>query len=217
MGFILDGLGSEPYDRNYTDRELVRRILGHFRPHARRMLLVAGTIALSSIAGTGGSILISKGIDALATDPSTKMMLLVTGSMLLLGGFTWASNYVRRMFSARVVGDVVLDLRRTVFEATVAHDLSFYDAHPSGKIVSRITSDTQGFAQAVTLTVELVSQVLLIAIFTAWLFGINARLTFLLLGLVPVVVAIALSFRRIARRVTRQARGSLFLFEGRNG
>jgi ATP-binding cassette subfamily B protein len=206
MGFILDGLGSEPYDRNYTDRELVRRILGHFRPHARRMLLVAGTIALSSIAGTGGSILISKGIDALAADPSTRTMLLVTGSMLLLGGFTWASNYVRRMLSARVVGDVVLDLRRTVFEATVGHDLSFYDAHPSGKIVSRITSDTQGFAQAVTLTVELISQVLLIAIFTAWLFGINARLTLLLLGLVPIVVAIALSFRRIARRITRQAR-----------
>jgi ABC-type multidrug transport system fused ATPase/permease subunit len=206
MGFILDGLGSEPYDRNYTDRELVRRILGHFRPHARRMLLVACMIALRSIGSTGGSILVSKGIDALAADPSTKMMLLVTGGMLLLGGFTWASNYVRRLFSARVVGDVVLDLRRTVFEATVGHDLSFFDLHPSGKIVSRITSDTQGFARAVTLTVELVSQVLLVAIFTAWLLGINARLTLLLLGLVPVVVAIALSFRRIARRVTRQAR-----------
>jgi ABC-type multidrug transport system fused ATPase/permease subunit len=38
------------------------------------------------------------------------------------------------------------------------------------------------------------------------LFGINVRLTLLLLVLVPVVTAIALSFRRIARRVTRQAR-----------
>ncbi|MBN1582615.1 MAG: ABC transporter ATP-binding protein, partial [Anaerolineae bacterium] len=206
MGFILDGLGSETYDRNYSDKELVRRILDRFRPYARPMLLVAGMTALSAIASTGGSILISKGIDALSADPSTRVMLLVTGSMLLLGGSVWVFNYVRRMFSARVVGDVVLDLRRTVFEAAVEHDLSFYDAHPSGKIVSRITSDTQGFAQAVTLTIELVSQVLLIAIFTTWLFGINARLTFLLLGLVPIVVIIALSFRRIARRITRQAR-----------
>ena len=157
MGFILDGLGSEPYDRNYKDKELVGRILSHFRPYTRRMLLVAGTIALSSIAGTGGAILISRGIDALTADPSTEIMLLVTGSMLLLGGFAWVLNYVRRKFSARVVGDVVLDLRRAAFEATMGHDLSFYDAHPSGKIVSRITSDTQGFARAVTLTVELVS------------------------------------------------------------
>ena len=154
MGFILDGLGSEPYDRNYTDGELVRRILVHFRPHARRMLLLACTIALRAIASTGGSILIARGIDALAANPSTKMMLLVTVSMLLLGGFTWASNYVRHIFSARVVGDVVLDLRRTVFEATMGHDLSFFDAQPSGKIVSRITSDTQGFARAVTLTMS---------------------------------------------------------------
>ena len=50
MGFILDGLGTEPYDRSYSDRELVRRILSHFRPHARQMTVVAATIVLSSIA-----------------------------------------------------------------------------------------------------------------------------------------------------------------------
>ncbi len=41
MGFILDGLDTESYDRSYSDRELVRRILSYFRPHARRMLIVA--------------------------------------------------------------------------------------------------------------------------------------------------------------------------------
>ena len=35
-----------------------------------------------------------------------------------------------------VIGDVVLSLRQEVFEATIGHDLSFYDEHPSGKIVS---------------------------------------------------------------------------------
>ena len=33
MGFILDGLDTEAYDRNYSDRELLRRILGYFRPY----------------------------------------------------------------------------------------------------------------------------------------------------------------------------------------
>ncbi len=30
MGFILDGLDTENYDRSYSDRELVRRIVGYF-------------------------------------------------------------------------------------------------------------------------------------------------------------------------------------------
>lgn len=206
MGFILDGLDTEAYDRNYSDRELLSRIIGYFRPYARQMGMVAAMIALNSAAGTGGPILISRAIDLLTQDPSTETMLLLAGGVLLLGIAAWTFNYVRQMFSARVVGNVVLKLREDVFEATVQHDLSFYDEHPSGKIVSRVTSDTQDFSAVVELTMNLLSQVLLVVILSIWLFTINVWLTLLLLGMTPVAVAIALSFRRVARRVTQRAR-----------
>jgi ATP-binding cassette subfamily B protein len=206
MGFILDGLDTEAYDRNYSDRELVRRIAGYFRVYARRMVLVAVMIALSSAAGTGGPILISRAIDVVAGHPATGTMLLMAGGVLLLGAVEWAFNYVRQLTSARVVGDVVLRLREDVFDATLGHDLSFYDEHPSGKIVSRITSDTQDFSSVVTLVMDLLSQVLLVVILAAWLFTINTGLTLLLVGFTPLAVAIALSFRRVARRVTQRAR-----------
>ena len=94
---------------------------------------------------------------------------------------------------------MVLKLREDVFDATIRHDLSFFDEHPSGKIVSRVTSDTQDFSDVVTLTMNLLSQVLLVVILAVWLFSINVWLTLLLLAMTPVAVAIALSFRRIAR------------------
>ncbi|NIO71573.1 MAG: ABC transporter ATP-binding protein, partial [Anaerolineales bacterium] len=74
-------------------------------------------------------------IDVLAQDPSVEKMLLLAGGVLLLGVAAWTFNYVRQMVSARVVGNVVLQLREDVFDATIGHDLSFYDEHPSGKIV----------------------------------------------------------------------------------
>jgi len=206
MGFILDGLDTEAYDRSYSDRELLRRIISYFRPYARQMILVAAMILLNSAAGTGGPILISRGIDMLAVNPSAEAMLIVTAGVLLLGVAGWVFNYIRRMSSAQVVGNVVLKLREDVFNATIHHDLSFYDEHPSGRIVSRITSDTQDFATVVTLVMDLLSQVLLVIILSAWLFTINVTLTLLLLGMTPFAVAIALSFRRVARRVTQQAR-----------
>jgi len=206
MGFILDGLDTESYDRRYSDRELVRRIVGYFQPHARRMILVAIMITLNSMAGTAAPILISNTIDILAANPSPQVMWLMAGGVLLLGVAAWVFNYVRQFFSAQVVGDVVLRLREDVFNATIGHDLSFFDEHSSGKIVSRVTYDTQDFAQIVTLTMDLLSQVMLVVLLSIWLFHINLWLTLLLLGMTPVAASIALSFRRIARTVTQRAR-----------
>ncbi len=91
----------------------------------------------------------------------------------------------------------------------MARDMSFYDEFPSGKIVSRVTSDTQDFANVVTLTLNLMSQVLLVVIVVGILFNINARLALIALAISPFIVAAALSFRRIARTTTQQARRML--------
>jgi len=211
MGFILDGLDTEAYDRNYRDRELLVRLLGYFRPYTGPMILIAVAITLNSAAGTAGPILIAKGIDLLRVygrgdRAPTEMILLLAGGVLLLGISAWVFNYIQQLFSARVVGNVVLKLREDVFDATIRHDLSFYDEHPSGKIVSRVTSDTQDLSDVVSLITNLLSQVLLVGILSAWLFSINVTLTLLLIAFAPVAAAIALSFRRIARTVTQRAR-----------
>lgn len=208
MGFILDGLETEAYDRTYRDRDLLARILGYFRPYTGRMALVAAAISLNSVAGTASPILISKGIDLLRTEesPSAAAILLLASGVLLLGVVAWAFNFIQQWFAARVTGNVVLQLRQDVFDAVIRHDLSFFEAHPSGKVVSRVTSDTQDFSEVVSLVTSLVSQVLLVLILSIWLLNINAGLTLLLLGMSPLAVVIALSFRRIARIVTQRAR-----------
>ena len=206
MGFILDGLDTEAYDRKYSDRELVSRIIGYFRSYSPQMILAAFMLTLNSVSGTAGPILISKTIDIVAKNPSSRTLLLLSGGVLLFGAAAWIFNYVRQMVSARVVGNVVLKLREDVFNAAIGHDLSFYDEHPSGKIVSRVTSDTQDFSNVITLVMDLTSQIMLVVLLSVWLFTINIWLTLLLLGMTPVAFAIALSFRKIARKVTRQAR-----------
>lgn len=206
MGFILAGLESESYDRVYSDRELLRRIMAYFRPYTRQGLIVAAMIALNSIAGAAGPVVVSSAIDAVAGNPSIQTMLLMALAVMALGASAWVFNYFRQMISARVAGDVVLKLRQDVFAATINLDLSFYDQHPSGKIVSRITSDTQDFAAVVDLVLSLISQVMLVIVLTIWLLNINVLLTLFLMGMAPFAVAIALSFRKIARRVTLNAR-----------
>jgi ABC-type multidrug transport system fused ATPase/permease subunit len=204
MGFVLDGLDAEAYDRTYSDRVLVRRIVEYFRPHTRTMALVAGMVALAALTETVIPFVISRGIDALAGNASAQLALALGGGVLVLGSLGWLFNFVRQSFSARAVGDVVLKLREDAFAAVMERDLSFYDQYASGRIVSRVTSDTQDFSAVVTLTIDLMSQFLLVLVVTLMLFAINVNLALLVLAVIPVVFIAALSFRRAARWATQR-------------
>ena len=206
MGFIMDGLDAEDYDRQYSDRDLVNRIAAYFRPQAKRMLVVAAMIVLNSLAYTGLPIYISKSIDTLQDNTSTSTLITIMVITIVLGSLGWVFNALRRGISAEAVGNVVLAMREGAFDAVLERDLSFYDQYPSGKIVSRVTSDTQAFAQIVTLTMELMSQILLVVLLVGYLLSVDVKLTFIVIALTPFVVGTALGFRKIARETVTQSR-----------
>jgi ATP-binding cassette, subfamily B, bacterial len=209
MGFVMDGLAAEAYDRSYSDATLVRRIIGYFRPHTRTMATVVIMVVLASVAATGTPLIVARGIDALSGNPTAQALLALAGVVTLLGILGWGFNFIRQTFSARAVGNVVLALREDAFAAVMQRDLSFYDQYPSGKIVSRVTSDTQDFATVVTLTIDLMSQLLLVLIISGVLLVINLRLALITLALAPLVIIVALGFRSIARWTTRRAQRAI--------
>ncbi|MER6577239.1 ABC transporter ATP-binding protein [Nonomuraea sp. NPDC001023] len=209
MGFIMDGLDAEDYDRTYSDRDLTRRILAYFRPKLGAMFLVAAMIVLVSAAQAALPLLASKGVDAIQDGTIAGVGPLLVVGILLAGALSWAFNFVRQWYSARVTGDVVLRLREDAFDAVLERDLSFYDETPSGRIVSRVTSDTDDFATVSTLTMDLISQVLMVGFVTVLLFLRSVELALLTLLVAPVVMGMALLFRRLARSSTRRAQRSL--------
>src|SRR5690625_5608823 len=169
MGFIMDGLDAEAYDRSYSDRQLLRRLHRYFRPNAGRILFVALLIVLN--AGTMALIpvLTARGIDTVTSQSLTGAAAFqATGwllaFMLAAAGLAWTFNCLRQMHTARVVGAVVLAVREDAFGAVMARDMSFYDEFSSGRIVSRVTSDTYDFSNTVTLTLNMLSQLLIVLI-----------------------------------------------------
>jgi ABC-type multidrug transport system fused ATPase/permease subunit len=209
MGFVMDGLDAESYDRAYGDRTLVARILRYFQPKAGIMLLVAGAILLGSLMDTVLPVLIARGIDTLSAARTLAAAGWLVAAILASSVLSWCFNFLRQRNTARAVGDVVLSLRLDAFAAVMARDMSFYDENPSGKVVSRVTSDTEDFATVVTLVLNLISQLLLVVLITIVLFYLDARLALLALTIAPVIVVVALAFRRIARTTTQRARRAL--------
>lgn len=209
MGFIMDGLGAEAYDRTYSDGALIARIWGYFRPHRAKVVIVAAMVVLSSLVATVIPIAISRSIESLEGNPELQILLGLSAIVTVLGALGWLFNFVRQTFAARAVGDVVLALREDAFRAVLQRDMSFYDQYASGRIVSRVTSDTQDFSTVVTLTIDLVSQLMLVVIVAAVMLTVNWQLALITLAIGPVVIMVALAFRRMARLTTRQAQRAL--------
>ncbi|MHB0878186.1 MAG: ABC transporter ATP-binding protein [Anaerolineae bacterium] len=206
MGFILDGLESESYDRSYSDRTLIRRIAHYFAGERRRMVTVAATILLGSLFNTARPLLITRGIDLLAGRPSTGAVAVLVTGLLAAGCLGWTFNFLQQRAAARAIGNVVLSLRQDVFAAVMRHDLSFFDTTASGKVVSRVTSDTQDFTDVVSLVTNLVSEVLLVVIVLSVLFFVDWQLALVVVATAPVIIGFSLAVRRIARRVTLRAK-----------
>jgi len=202
---IMGGLNAENYDRTYSDWQLVRRIAAYFRPQLPKVGLVTLMVLSTSMLSTVTPILISRGIDMLSGNPALQLLVALTATITIIGALGWTFSFIQQWFSVRAVGNVVLALREDAFRAVMRRDLSFYDQHASGRIVSRVTSDTQDFATVVTLTVDLLSQLVLVGVISAVMLTQNVRLALITLALGPIVVLIALVFRRLARRAMQQS------------
>jgi len=205
MGFGI-GLGAEEYDRIYSDQDLVRRVLHYFSPYKKLMIVVIIFIFLQSFVNSLIPIISREAINELEVTKNIveqqiyiAFLIIIT---LVLNSLGWIFNYVRQTYSAEIIGDVVLDLRRDVNTAVLNHDMSFFDKYPTGKIVSRINTDSRDFGQTANQLVMTASSLLLVFIMFGVMFSINITLTLVVIALVPFIFIITLSFRKMARNLT---------------
>mgnify|MGYP001212112501 FL=1 len=205
MGMMRAGLTAETYDRGYTNRELFGRIAAYFRPQRRRLFAVMALVSLLSLSGALLPVLMAQGVNVVTSAAANRnaVAAALVALVIVIGVVNWAINWARRILTAKLLGDVVLAMRIDAFRAVMNHDMSFFDRNQSGRIVSRITTDTDEFSRVAVLITEVGSQLLLVAILLAYLFTINWQLTLLLALLAPVAIIVATSFQRWARRATR--------------
>ncbi len=201
---IFGGLQAEQYDRQYDDNYLLRRLGNYLSTQRRRVWMISGLVILYAVLGTLIPVVISAGIEALSSQSPESTVWLLVGALFAVGIIDYGIYWMRRRLTARVVADVVGRLREDAFAAAMERDLSFYDDNKSGKIVSRITSDTQELNTVLVIGTDLIAQVLDFLILFVVLLTREWRLTLMLVAVMPVVFGLTILLRHFARIVTRQ-------------
>ncbi len=197
------GLNSERYDRQYTDRQLLRRMAAYFAPMRVQMLRTGLVVLALTLLGLAQPILISRGLDQAVKSSDWRIVAALAGALFLTALLNWAFNRLRRRLTSRLIAGVVGKMRNDAFAATIQHDMAFFDEFQSGKVISRITSDTQELSQVTQLVFDLMSQFATLLVLLIVLFSISWPLTLALLAMAPFIALFGFAFRQIARRVTR--------------
>lgn len=190
------------------DTRQLRRLFSYVRPYAPRLAWGMAAVAIASLLALAFPLLIRDLLNS-AFAPGTRpgearavldrTAALLFLLMLLQAGF----NYVRTYQLGRVGESVVADLRKQLYAHLLTLPVGFFEKRKTGEITSRLTSDvatvqsavSQSLAQLVNQSISLVGGLIV-------LFVLEARLTLVMLTVVPAVVLVAAFFGRRLRRVS---------------
>ena len=211
MASIFRGLEEDNYDRQYTDGQLYRRIAGYFASRSGKFLSFVGLALLSSFLLGIEPILISEVVRVLENRTILSPVYLILGILTMNILIEYGANWLRRRLAGRTISGVVADMRKEAFQAAIYRDLAFYDKNKTGKILSRISNDTQEFGTIVLISSDIISQIISVMILLVVLFRRDVTLTLWLLGTIPLLVGLSMVFRHWAKITTRNGSRALGL------
>jgi ATP-binding cassette subfamily B protein len=204
MGFY-SGLAAEKYDRQYSNSTLIKKIYQYAKPFKPQLIIITIVVILRAFTEALPAWVISKMLDRVELS-SNKLafIFMLSGIILILEVGSYFLNLIRRRNLARVISELVRHLSTDAFAASTKQDLSFHDLFSSGKIVSRISSDTREFGTLINLTTDVLSQLLQSLIIAIILLTTEWRMALIVLTLIPLVVIFMILYRKVARKVTRE-------------
>jgi ATP-binding cassette subfamily B protein len=131
-------------------------------------------------------------------------------ALVLLAGLLALASAARFYLVSTLGERIVTDLRRDLFAHLLKLSPAYFDAARSGELVSRLTADTTQIRAAVgsSASIALRNLVLFIGA-AAMMVATSARLSGLILLVIPAIVFPIIAFGRSVRRRSRQAQDRL--------
>lgn len=138
----LEDATERPFNADY-----LRRMVGYLRPYKRELVVVFIGVLMAAVVPLFEpyilGLVVDDGIVAGDLEALDRYALI----LLALHLIAWVGGRTRSWMSACVGEGVLFDLRQALFLHIQTLGLRFYDRHPVGRIMSRITSDVSSIAR----------------------------------------------------------------------
>ena len=155
--------------------------------HKRLMCYIAGMVVVSGLLMGGLPLVLRHIIDDVVPQKNTLLVLKFSGLYfaLLIGSIT--IQYFQELTAGLMGIDIVATIKRRLFKHVLNLSVSFFDKMGTGKLISRIESDSEKLLMLFSaVTIQFLSALLAIVISLSVMFATNAKLALFALIIAPI-------------------------------
>ena len=218
----MNGASDEQPDRGY-DPALLRRLLRYLRPYGWPVAGAILLLLLSAGLALVGPELTRRVIDRAIPARDTGLLATLAGLYFAALLLEFLADYGQALLTTLIGQRVMYDLRLAVFGHLQRLSIAYFDTHPVGRLMTRVTSDIETLNELFSAgLVTMFGDLFTLAAIMALMLATDWRLALVAFAVIPLVWLTATVFRRQVREAfrdirTRLARLNSFLQEHLSG
>jgi len=205
------------------DGRLMRRMLTYLRPYKLQTTISAFTIVFKAASDVMGPYLVKVAVDTymssdavqpgwlarhISRDPSTgitELGLFYLGTLVLTFGLEFLQTYLMQWTGQKIM----FDLRSQIFRHIQEMHPGFFDKHPVGRLVTRVTSDVDALNEMFTSGVlAIFEDIFILTAIVIIMLRMSWPLALLTLSVIPLILYATSIFRKYVRDSYRRQRAA---------
>ncbi len=203
----LQPRGGRPrvFEKASNPRQALARLLPYLKPFKGWIALVLVFVVLYTLLGLAGPYLMGQAIDRFISAKDVAGLVHIALLMLAAYLFNNLFQALANWIMARVSQDALRNLRTELFTHLQTLSIQFYDTHPAGGLMSRLTNDIDAINQAVSQNItSLIASVLTMVGILIAMFVLNPWLALSTLLVVPIMLWFTEFVAKYTRKGFRQ-------------
>ncbi|AYO19707.1 ATP-binding cassette domain-containing protein [Vibrio owensii] len=189
-----------------------KRLMSYPLSQPKPMLKGLALLFIAALASAGGPWLIQYFIDEHIAkgDYSRGILISLAAGYIVLQLISAVFQYFQSLQFSIVATNTIKTIRKQVFAGVIKQPLSAFDYTPAGKLVSRITNDTESLQQFYELLIAtVVKNAVMILVMLGVMFYMSWKLTIVVLVLLPIVIGFMYLFKKLSTESYRNMRDLL--------
>ncbi|EHH1178788.1 ATP-binding cassette domain-containing protein [Vibrio vulnificus] len=190
----------------------LKRLFAYPLAQPKPMMTGLVFLLIAAISNAGGPWLIQHFIDEHITKDNYTQQTLVLLASGYIGLLLCSAlfQYLQGLQFNIVATGIIKTIRKQAFNRVIKQPLSAFDYTPTGKLVSRLTNDTESLQQFYELLIaSVVKNLVMILVMLGVMLILSWQLTLVVLVLLPVVVGFMVLFQKLSTHAYRVMRDLL--------
>jgi len=192
------------------DRNIIKRLLTFLKPYKKSVFISIALTLTTAALGPLRPYLNKLAIDDYIVNSDMNglliMVFIIIVLLLLHGLIQFSLTYLMQTVGQKVLYDIRMQLLKHLSKLS----LKFYDSHPVGRLVTRVTNDVEGLNEMFSSgVVMIVADILLIFWIIGFMFYTNSELALISLSILPLLLIVTSVFRKKVRVVFRDIRANV--------